>query len=378
VRETVTQLLHCDLIEKPVSYPILIKYGLLEQNHWTNGLDAYGNRFAIIADDSTAPLYGIKVQEKLSEIGLESRVFSFPSGEQSKTRQIKEKLENNLLEAGFGRDSCLIAIGGGVTTDLAGYLASTYCRGIPIVMIPTSLLAMVDASIGGKNGVNTAHGKNLIGTFHQPKMILIDPSTLKTLPIKELRNGFVEMLKHGLIADRSYIDELELNAVNLLELDRENIELAIWKSCRIKQQIVKEDEKETGRRRLLNFGHTIGHALEKLTAYTMPHGEAVAIGILVESYLSLLLGWMDEKSFLYIRNVFQSYDIPMRVPAVASPERMLTAMQSDKKSYRNSPRFALLKEAGIPIPFEGQYCTSIDEKYLLTALKWMNDALCSH
>ena len=231
------------------------------------------------------------------QLGLEAILFSFPNGEQHKSRATKEKLEDQLFEKELGRDICVIALGGGVTTDLGGYLAATYCRGVPLVMMPTSLLGMVDASIGGKTGVNTPYGKNLVGSIYQPKKVLIDPATLQSLPLKELRNGIVEMIKHGLILDRDYFTYLNEHADQLLELDLSILEKAIFESCRIKREIVEQDDRESGKRNLLNFGHTVGHALENLTHYSLAHGEAVAIGILVESHLAVQLGHLNSNDF---------------------------------------------------------------------------------
>lgn len=358
------------------SYEIEIRSGIL--NHQINFLSSLASKFVIITDDTIAPLYGEPLYQSLSSSGLEVYLFSIPSGEQHKTRQTKDLLENRLFEKRLGRDTCVLALGGGVVTDIAGFLAATYCRGLPFVMMPTSLLGMVDASIGGKTGINVPYGKNLLGCIYQPKKVVIDPSTLKSLPRKEISNGMVEMIKHGLIADRELFEYLEKHSSKLLNLNSKRIEESIYKSCRIKKGIVEEDEKENGKRRLLNFGHTIGHALEALSNYSLSHGEAVAIGILVESYLSMELGYLNQNSFERIKQIFIQYGLPLELPSRYSVENILNTLSLDKKSLKGKPRFVIINEIGSPLAFESNYCTSINESILIKSLQWMNDALYRH
>jgi 3-dehydroquinate synthase len=353
-------------------YDIEIGYGLLNQQ--AEFLSSIASRFAIITDDQVAPLYGEQLRHCLSSYGLETHLFSFLHGERSKTRATKEDLENQLFETGLGRDTCLIALGGGTVTDIAGYIAATYCRGIPHVLIPTSLLGMVDASIGGKTGVNVPYGKNMLGCVYQPKKVVIDPSTLASLPHQELTNGFVEMIKHGLIADATLIHAFENNPQHHFELSP-NLTQAIFESCRIKKEIVEHDEKETGKRRLLNFGHTVGHALETLSYYSLSHGEAVAIGILVESYLSLQLNILKQQSFDRIRNILSRYHIPLKLPARFPIHTLLETMTFDKKSIQGQPRFVIINEIGSALSYDSAYCTVIEESVVKQALEWMNDDL---
>lgn len=362
----------CKIQSPPFLYSIDIEDGLLsDMERIQQILRPFGSRFAFIADETTAALFGEEIVRSLSKYGMNAPLFTFPSGEENKTRKTKEILENCLLENKFGKDSCIVALGGGVTTDIAGFVAATYCRGVSLVMIPTSLLAMVDASIGGKTGVNVPAGKNLIGCIYQPRKVLIDPGVLKSLPVRELRNGIVEMIKHGLIADAAYFEFLEKKYDGLLALDSETMQNAIQISCQIKKKIVEEDERESGKRRLLNFGHTVGHAIETLTRYAIPHGEAVALGMVVEGHTAMQLGELDIFHFERIRNVLNLYGLPLKMPQSINADSILEAMGMDKKSEAGKPRFVLLKEIGAPLPCQGQYCTHVDEKIILSSLDYV-------
>jgi len=371
-----TQKLICKISSTSQLYEIEICSGGL--NHQDRYLSSLSSRFAIITDDKIASLYGETLRDTLSSYGLDVYLFTFPNGEQSKTRMTKEQLENQLFEKGLGRDTCVIALGGGVVTDIAGYIAATYCRGVPLVMIPTSLLGMVDASIGGKTGVNVPYGKNMLGCIYQPRKVLIDPSTLKSLPKKEVVNGVVEMIKHGLIADCGFLEYLETHSQQLLALDSAVIEKVIYESCRIKKEIVEQDERENGKRILLNFGHTIGHALELITDYSLSHGEAVAIGILVESYISVQLGILNQKSFDRISRILEQYTLPLCLPSRFPVQTILDAMTMDKKSLKGQPRFVMIDAIGSCLAYDSAYCTHVEESMIRKALQWMNDALCSH
>lgn len=371
-----TQKLICKIPSSSHHYDIEIGSGLL--NFQSQYLQSLASRFAIITDDKIAPMYGEHLHQYLSSEGLEVHLFSFSNGEQNKTRATKEVLENQLFEKGLGRDTCVIALGGGVVTDLAGYIAATYCRGVPLVKFPTSLLGMVDACIGGKTGVNATYGKNMLGCIYQPKKVVIDISTLKSLPKKELANGVVEMIKHGLIADFNLFEFLEKYSNQLLTLDSNVVEKAIFESCRIKKEIVEQDERENGKRHLLNFGHTVGHALECLTDYSLSHGEAVAIGLLVESCLSVKLGLLDQKSLERIEKNLRQYGLPLRLPFKFSIQTILDAMAMDKKSLRGQPRFVIIDAIGSSLAYDSNYCTHVDESIIKSALQWMNDDLCCH
>ncbi len=367
-----SEQLICTIPENITSYPIEIQYGLLDNIPLLKlMLEKLASRFAIVADWQVAGYYGKDLCDNLNSAGLDVDLFIFPSGEINKNRTVKEKIEDQLFKKNFGSDSCIIALGGGVTTDLGGYVAATYCRGIPLVNIPTSLLGMVDASIGGKNGVNVPYGKNLLGCIYQPKMVLIDSVTLRTLRVEELRNGFVEMIKHGVIADDTYFAFLSDNIDKLLSLDSETIERAIYESCRIKKEIVEQNEKESRKRHLLNFGHTIGHALEHLTHFSISHGEAVAIGMLVESHLAIQLGKLKQKDFDRLKSILLRYGLLLKLEEKFSVEALLEAMILDKKSKKGAPRFVLIESIGVPDSCDSEYCTVVKQDVLVKTLEWM-------
>jgi len=228
--------------------------------------------------------------ERLREAGLDASLYTFPAGEASKTRKSWSILTDEMLEAGFGRDACVVAVGGGVTTDLAGFVAATYLRGIPVVQVPTSSLAMIDASVGGKTGVDAKAGKNLVGAFHPPRLVVADTSVLRTLPRTERAQGLVEAFKHGAIIDRPYFESLEADLERLLEADPDTSAKAVFRSVEIKAEVVGQDEFEGGIRQILNFGHTLGHAIEAASHYEMGHGTAVAWGMLLEAQLGEEMG----------------------------------------------------------------------------------------
>lgn len=293
-------------------------------------------KYAIITDDCVAQLYGKALTAHLQERELEAELFSFPAGECSKTRATKEKLEDALFEAGFNRDTTIVALGGGVVCDLAGFLAATFCRGVDLVLIPTTLLAMVDAAIGGKTGVNTDLGKNLIGAFYFPQQIVMDFRFLQTLPEKELWNGTVEILKAGLIADA----DLFLNFGSLSWKTR------IERAIEIKRRIIAQDPDERGVRRLLNLGHTVGHAIETVLDYQISHGEAVAIGIVLEARISQRLGQLEGESLIEIEKRFPPVSLKLDLDA------LFKALVLDKKVKGKALYFALLKEIGSAAIFE--------------------------
>ena len=317
---------------------------------------SFNFRWVIITDSHIEKIWGDKLANWLN-----IELITFPAG--NKTRETKQHLEDILLMKGYGRDTGIIALGGGVVTDLIGFLASTYCRGVHVVYVPTTLLAMVDASIGGKTGVDTPYGKNLIGSFYPPHAVFMDISTLATLPEKEWCDGMVETIKHALILDAAFWD--------VLKETKQNIEHVINRSIEIKQKIVEQDQYDQGIRQLLNFGHTIGHAIETIEDYQVSHGEAVAIGILVEAYLSILSGFLNITALNEIEAMFQRYSISLKTNAFSDIAHFKKMMSLDKKAKHNIPHFILLNAIGSTARTDNaEYTFSIDSELLDKALSW--------
>jgi 3-dehydroquinate synthase len=326
-----------------------------------------GTSFVIITDENLKNKYGKQLAEKLDNTLL----VAIPPGEESKTRDVKAGIEDAMLNELMGRDTVVIALGGGVITDIAGFVAATYCRGIPFVSIPTSLLAMVDAAIGGKTGVNTLHGKNMIGAFYNPTFLIYDLSLLLSLPDEEMLSGLAEVIKYGAICDETLFVLIERNKMAWDAKDSSLLEALISHSVMHKNAVVEADAKESGMRRILNFGHTIGHALEKTMDYALSHGNAVAIGMLAEARLANLLGHLDDFSYERIKEVIDLYKFPLHISATAN--ELIDAMRLDKKSAEKTPRFTLLSGIGSHLKSDGAYCESVPEHTLRVVLAEMID-----
>jgi len=269
-----------------------------------------------------------------------------PHGEQAKSWQGLEQVTDALLAARLGRDGLVIALGGGVVGDLAGFAAAIYQRGVAFVQVPTTLLAQVDSSVGGKTAINHPSGKNMIGSFHQPAAVIADVATLDTLPDRELRSGLAEVIKHGFALDAAFVDWLEANVEKLVKRDRAALAHAVRRSCELKARIVAGDERESGSRALLNFGHTFGHAIEAGTGYgAWLHGEAVAVGMVMAAELSLLMGHLKNNEVSRVRGLLTRAGLPVAGPALA-PEKMLELMALDKKAAMGKTRFVVLTSIG--------------------------------
>ena len=312
-------------------YPIVIQSGLLgEVGARLKELGATG-KVGVVTDRTVAPLYARQVTRALQQEGYRVHQITIPSGERAKTLAWMGKVLDVLVKERFERSSFLIALGGGVVGDLTGFAASTYLRGMPFVQVPTTVIAQVDSSVGGKTGVNHRLGKNLIGSFYQPRAVLIDPTTLQTLPAREIMAGIAEVIKYGMIAGPDFFQYLEQHISAVLKLDQEAMATIIRRSCEIKAEVVAADEREGDRRRILNYGHTIGHALEALGAYrSLIHGEAVAIGMVAEASLAVHLGHCQPDVLQRLRALVQAAGLPYRLPRI-SMANMWTAMQHDKK-----------------------------------------------
>jgi 3-dehydroquinate synthase len=303
---------------------------------------APAHRYALITDSNIQPLYAGKVGSQFESGSIE--VLTIPAGESNKTRETWSRLTDQMLAKGYGRDSAVIALGGGVVGDLAGFVAATFMRGVPVVQVPTTLVAMVDASIGGKTAVDTPRGKNLVGVFHAPAVVVIDPHLLATLPLRELRAGFAEVIKHGVIADESYLREVASGVSRLLSADgstSDSMVSLIVRSVEIKADVVSRDEREEGLRKVLNFGHTIGHAVETVSGFSLLHGEAVAIGMALESRLADLIGLAQTGTAATVIRTLQAAGLPTTLPPDFEGDAVIEAMRSDKKGRSGKTRFAL-------------------------------------
>lgn len=329
------------------SYDIVIDKGLFNNLAAELKQKPLGSAYAIITDSNVEKIYGKKLLKNLQNKNIHAYLISFPAGEKSKNRRTKEKIEDEMLKLNLGRDSCIIALGGGVVGDVTGFVASTYMRGIPYVQVPTTLLAMVDSSIGGKVGVDTMHAKNVIGAFYQPKKVVIDLDFLNTLPKSELSNGLAEIIKHALIKDKDFFHFLEKNIDKILRSDLDSMKTAIKRSCEIKASVVMEDEKENGIRRVLNYGHTIGHAIESALNYRISHGNSISIGMSYAAKLSAKLGFMHEGSVIRQNNLLEYAGLPRKLSHhKLKPKKILEHVQYDKKIMDEKINFVLLKSIG--------------------------------
>lgn len=307
-----------------------------------NNIKLFSNSFAIITDSKVKKLYGGKLMWRIRKAGCNAELFSFPNGEKSKNLATVERISNEMVEKNFDRSSCVIALGGGVVGDIAGLIASTFMRGIPIIQIPTTLMAMIDGSIGGKTGVNLKAGKNLFGTFHQPAAILIYPHFLKTLAIKEIRNGLAEAIKYGVIRSEKLFKFIEKNIEKILKLDPQALRHLIKECVKIKTEIVKKDPTEKGSRMILNYGHTFGHAIEKKSDYTLLHGFAVSLGMVLANQKAVELKLLSPTDAARIKNLLKKAGLP--VYTMHKPT--LKDIIHDKKTRENTINFILPKRIG--------------------------------
>ena len=294
----------------------------------------------VISDSTVEKLYG----EYFRRPSFHHLVV--PAGERSKSRRTKEQLENKLLTSGAHRDSLIIALGGGMIGDLAGFVASSLFRGIPFIQVPTTLLAQVDSSIGGKVAVDHPSGKNLIGAFYQPKKVYIDPGTLRTLSDREFSNGMAEVIKYATILDRDLFDELEQEHSKIIQRNEKILLRIIKRCCDLKRMVVERDERESDFRRILNFGHTIGHAIEYLSKYRISHGRAVAIGMVAESQISSRLGLLPESNVDRIASLLKKYNLPTKIPPTVELKEIVGATKQDKKVFREMVHYTLLERIG--------------------------------
>jgi 3-dehydroquinate synthase len=327
-------------------YDILVEPGLLRQLPHLLRTHSPAASYAIVSDANVAVLYGEPVVSRLQQAGLAARLHAHAAGDAAKTLATWGELAHELLAGGLGRDGCVIGLGGGVSGDIAGFLAASLHRGVAFVQVPTSLLAMVDASVGGKTGVNTPRGKNLVGAFLPPRLVAIDPEVLRTLPERELRSGSAEVVKHGAILDRQHLEEVRRLAPRLLAGDPDVLRAVVLRSVELKAGVVARDPLEAGERAILNFGHTVGHALERVSDYLVPHGFAVAAGMVVAACAGELAGVTEAGTARELATVLAALGLPLAPPPALADSALLAATSSDKKARLGRSRYVLLRRPG--------------------------------
>ena len=325
-------------------------------------------RLCIVTDTSVAKLCAERLQEVLKDCCREVSLFVFPAGEEHKTLDTVRRLYEHLIVHKYDRKDLLVALGGGVVGDLTGFAAATYLRGIDFIQMPTTLLSQVDSSIGGKTGVDFDAYKNMVGAFHMPRLVYMDLSTLKSLPPRQFSSGMAEIIKHGLIQDRTYYQWLSDRSQAVMAGDYDALLSMIGESCRIKQHVVEEDPTEQGIRAWLNFGHTVGHAVEKLMDFQMSHGECVAVGCAAAARLSCSRGFLSEADCGKIEHLFGLYGLPVRVQGLA-PEDILRTTRMDKKMEAGAIRFVLLRRNG-----EAYVAKDVSDEELLGAIRYICEA----
>lgn len=351
-------------------YPLWVGSGLIEN------LDKYlkklpqVHRYVLITDKTVEKLYGKDLQKKMLKKGLQVDLVTFPAGEAFKNEQVKMSLDHALLKKKCGRDTMILAFGGGVVGDMAGFVAATYMRGIPYVQIPTSFLGMVDSSIGGKVGIDTPFGKNLIGAFWHPAAVIADLDFLKKLPRVQLMNGLVESLKIFSTYDLDSFEYFESNLKKLVKGDVKYLQPVVAKSIELKIGVVERDEHEANERMVVNFGHTIGHALEYLSDYKLLHGVAVGLGILVESKISELLGILPEADFKRIENLLCDLDIQKEMFKGYKVPEVLRLTTMDKKNRAGKTKFVLLKKIGEVCKKDGKFGHEVDVEIVKKAISF--------
>lgn len=325
-------------------------------------------KLLIITDKKVEKLYGESLLTLLKKNAYEVDLVAVPSGESSKSEMMKRRIEQTLFKGSYGRDSTILALGGGVVGDLAGFTAATYLRGVPFIQIPTSLLAMVDSSIGGKVGINTSYGKNTLGAFHQPKAVIIDLNCLKTLSKPHLLNGLMEALKMFTVLDAQAFMSFKKNKGEILKGNLMLLEPLIQRAIELKIKVVSSDEKEKNERRILNFGHTVGHALEKLSNYKMLHGFAVAYGMQIEAKLALDLGYFLHEDYLTFSGLLNDLGFNLQKVRTYSPEKIIRYATFDKKMKNKIIHCVLLKQIGAVFKAKKQLAHPVAENTLLQTI----------
>ena len=360
------------------SYPLILGAGLFPRLAEELKKNFPAHNYVIISDCPVMKLYGGELFSLLRKNRLGVHLFDFPAGEENKNRKIWEQLIIRMLRAGIGRDSLVIALGGGVVSDLAGFVSAVYMRGIPWVAVPTTLLGMVDASIGGKVGIDLAYGKNLVGAFWQASAVYMDLEVLRTLPRLQFKNGLAEVVKAGLIKDKELFALLERNWKRVLRLSLSELEEIIWRAVRVKVRVVEKDEREeSGERKILNYAHTIGHGLEALSGYKLLHGIAVSLGMRVEARISNLLGYFPEAELKRQNQLLFQLGFPSRVSGLlakklktrSGKEQFMNYLYKDKKVRAGKIEMVLLREIGRVKRSQGSWTVPVEERVIEQALE---------
>jgi len=347
------------------AYDVVIQPGSIDRVSAWVPETVPAHRYVVIADSQVARLYGPRIMDGLAAADLDTVMFTFPAGEWNKSREQWAGLSDRLLAASVGRDSAVIALGGGVTGDLAGFVAATYMRGVPVVQVPTTLLAMLDSSVGGKTGVDTEAGKNLIGAFHHPRLVVIDTTTLTTLPRTQRLAGLAEAIKTAAILDADLFAWIEANASVLADGDVDALTVLVRRTLAHKIEVVTADPTESGRRAILNFGHTVGHAIEALEGYTVLHGEAVAAGMRVEARLGESLGVTEAGTARRLEALLEACGLDRAWEGERRPEEIVEAMSLDKKVRADRPRCVLLARIGeVALDPSGHHSMELDDETL--------------
>jgi 3-dehydroquinate synthase len=330
------------------SYEIRIGKDILDRMILLIAKNHKAPHYAVITDDCVKGIYGKKFLGALKDIGLKASLIEFPAGEASKNMNTVMDIAGKLMASGADRETCLIALGGGVVGDIAGFVASIFMRSIPYIQIPTTLVAQVDSSIGGKTGVDLPHGKNLLGAFYQPRAVFANLNYLDTLPEKEFNNGLAEIIKYGIIDDEKMFHMLETNMDAIKSKDPKLMLTLVEGCCQIKKSIVEIDEKEQGLRRILNFGHTLGHALEAVSQYAVTHGEGVALGMIAAARISEELCYLANDETDRIRALIREAGLPVKIPKSLDTDDIIARLKMDKKKKGDVINFVLLKKIGMP------------------------------
>jgi 3-dehydroquinate synthase len=328
-----------------------------------------GSKYAIITDSNVIDLYAYNLEVELKSQGIKCDIFCFKAGEKSKNLATCEQIIEEMSAMKYGRDSVIIALGGGVVGDISGFIAAIFNRGVPFIQIPTTILAQADSSIGGKTGVDTEHGKNLVGAFKQPCRVYLDVSTLKTLPEREVRNGLAETIKHGVIQDSEFFYYLHDNMQKLLEKNTSSLLYVARNNCTIKGKIVEQDPHEKGLRKILNYGHTVGHAVEKISNYCLSHGESIALGMMAAGRIAVKLGYFKETCLESQEELLVKAGLPIRIPEEISDEAIIEATSRDKKAKEGKVNYCLPLEIGKMHHFNYAYVTFVENKIVKATLK---------